>query len=304
MRFARRATVTLLVVVLCTAAGCGGGPAEPSGVPRTLTYCHVDGVAETMEVWEPAGGASRPVPAVVDIHGGGWVLGDASLQPGTVDWAVQQALVDRGWVFASINYPLAPAHRWPIQLQAATCAVRFLRAEAGVLHVDPAHLGVIGASAGGQLAAMVGLAGGQPPFDAGEHAGQSSAVQAVVDEYGPTDLTSPVWGGSPALRRLAMLEFGVAAGQRSPVLVAASPVTYVHPGAPPFLVVQGVDDQIVPPSQSVELVRALVAAGDDASLVMVRHAGHGLVAEGGPPSPSIDQVAAAAARFLVRTLGT
>jgi acetyl esterase/lipase len=270
---------------------------------RTLTYCHVGGVTETMKLWEPSSAPSRPVPGVVDIHGGGWVLGDDDLEPGTVDWAVEQGVVDHGWVFASIDYPLAPAHRWPVQLQAATCAVRYLRAEAASLRVDGAHVGVIGASAGGHLAAMLGLAGSDPAFDTGEHAGQSSAVQAVVDEFGPADLTSPVWAQSPALVHLSAEEFGVGAGQRSPVLVAASPVTYVHPGAPPFLVVQGAEDRIVPPAQSVELVHDLRAAGDAATLLVVEHAGHGLVPSGGTPTPSVDQVGAAATRFLVRTLG-
>jgi len=303
VRSVRRLTGVALVVVLGTAAGCGGGPPGPAGTERTLTYCHVGGVSETMRLWEPSGGPGRPVPAVVDIHGGGWVLGDDRLEPGTVDWAVEQGVVDHGWVFASIDYPLAPVHRWPVQLQAATCAVRYLRAEAASLRVDGAHVGVIGASAGGHLAAMLGLAGSDPAFDTGEHAGQSSAVQAVVDEFGPADLTSPVWAQSPALVQLSAEEFGVGAGQRSPVLVAASPVTYVHHGAPPFLVVQGAEDRIVPPAQSVELVDDLVAAGDSATLLMVHHAGHGLVPSGGTPTPSVDQVAQVATRFLVRTLG-
>ncbi len=303
MRPVGRLAGAVLLAALCTAAGCGGGPPRPAGAERTLTYCRVDGLAETMEVWEPSGGVARPVPAVVDIHGGGWVLGDASLQSGTVDWAVEHDIVGRGWIFVSINYPLAPAHRWPVQLQAATCAVRFLRAEAATLHVDGAHVGVIGASAGGHLAAMVGLAGDRPPFDRGEHPGEPSTVQAVVDQYGPSDLTSPVWAQSPALVRLSAEEFGVPAGQPSPVLAAASPVTYVHAGAPPFLVVQGAEDQIVPPSQSVELVHDLVAAGGRATLLMVRHAGHGLAPSGGTPSLSADQVGAIAARFLARALG-
>lgn len=302
MRPVGRLTGAVLLAALCVVAGCGGPP-RPAGTERTLTYCRVDGQSETMEVWEPSGGVPRRVPVVVDIHGGGWVLGDASLQPGTVDWTVEQDLVGRGWIFASINYPLAPAHRWPVQLQAATCAVRFLRAEATALHLDGSHIGVIGASAGGHLAAMLGLAGDRPPFDSGEYPGEPSTVQAVVDEYGPSDLTSPVWAQSPALVRLAAEEFGVPAGQPSPVLAAASPVTYVHPGAPPFLVVQGAEDTVVPAAQSVELVHDLVAAGDRATLLMVRHAGHGLEPSGGTPSPSADQVAAVAARFLVRALG-
>ena len=94
---------------------------------------------------------------------------------------------------------------------------------------------------------------------------------------GPTDLTSPDWLHSKVIRVLSKETFGVAVGQQSATLVAASPVTYVYPGAPPFLVIQGAEDDIVPPSQSTELVGLLKAAGDQATLEMVRNAGHGLI---------------------------
>ena len=128
-------------------------------------------------------------------------------------------------------------------------------------------------------------------------------MEAVVDEYGPTDLTSPDWSTSKVLRVLSKETFGVAVGQPSPILVAASPVTYVGPGAPPFLVVQGTKDGIVPPSQSSELVGLLKKAGDMATLVTVQNAGHGLVPVGtGPVTPDIPTVAADVARFLTRQL--
>ena len=89
----------------------------------------------------------------------------------------------------------------------------------------------------------------------------------------------------------------------SPVLAAASPVTYVAPGSPPFLVIQGADDDVVVPSQSEELVQRLDDTDGRATLVLVAHAGHGLVPTGGPVTPSIPSLAQQAADFLESGLG-
>lgn len=296
-------TPGLIVVVALLAVVCGcGGPPRPVGTQRSYTYCDNGGVAETLDVYEPSA-PGKSAPAVVDIHGGGWVSGGATLQPGTVEWDVESALVKRGWIFVSINYRLAPTYRWPAQLQDAKSAIRYLRANAPALHIDPVRIGVIGASAGGHLASMVGLTGNQVAFEDGGFLNESNAVEAVVDEYGPTDLTSPQWSSSKVLRILSKETFGVKVGQQSQTLVAASPVTYVHPGAPPFLVVQGADDNLVPPGQSRELVGLLKAAGDQATLIMVRNAGHGLIQSGnGPITPDVATVAAEAERFLTNQL--
>ena len=298
---ATRSGLIALVALLVVVSGCGGPPSLV-GTQRSYTYCENGGVAETLDVYEPTS-SIRSAPAMVDIHGGGWVSGDANLQPGSVDWDVESALVSNGWVFVSINYRLAPTYRWPAQLQDAKCAVRYLRANAPALHIDPTRIGVIGASAGGHLASMLGLTGNQVAFDEGGFLNESSAVEAVVDEYGPTDLTSPEWPGSKIQRVFSKLTFGVEVGQQSPTLVAASPVTYVHPGAPPFLVIQGANDIVVPSGQSQELVRLLKGAGDEATLIMVRNAGHGLLQSGkGPLDPDVATVAADTVRFLTQQL--
>lgn len=309
---AGRSGWTPAVVVAVIAAGClvGGlvlagctSEAAPARVTEhTVVYRRIGRLALTMDVYESTR-VTGPAPTVVDIHGGGWVAGSAALQRGTVDARVEAALVARGWVFVSINYRLAPRYHWPSPIEDAKCAVRFLREYAAVLHVDSSRVAVMGASAGGQLASMVGLAGPSAGFDVGPYPGVSSAVEAVVDEYGPTDLTAPDLDGSAALRRFAAEEFGVPAGEAAFALVTGSPVNYVHPGAPPFLVIQGADDNVVPPSQSEELVRRLRAAGDSAELLMVRDAGHGLVAtDHQRPVPSVAQVSGETVQFLVAQL--
>lgn len=293
--------IVVLVAVAPLTGGCGG-PAGLIGSESTYTYCQNGGTAQTLTIYEPT---SPPVstPAVVDIHGGGWVSGDATLRAGTVDWDVEPALVGKGWVFVSINYRLAPASPWPAQLEDAKCAIRFLRANAPQLHIDPNRIGVIGASAGGHLASMLGLTRQRTSFGVGKYLDESSAVEAVVDEYGPTDLTSSVWLHSKVIQVFSKETFGVAAGQQSATLVAASPVTYVYSGAPPFLVIQGAEDDIVPPSQSTELVGLLKTAGDQATLQMVDNAGHGLNPTGqGPVTPSIPTLAGQVVGFLTNVL--
>lgn len=303
MRVPRSTALSLVAAIVAgTVLGGCGGPPGLVGSQRSYTYCNNGGIAETLNVYEPIP-TPRSAPTVVDIHGGGWVSGDANLQPQSVDWDLEPLLVGKGWVFVSINYRLAPSSPWPAQLEDAKCAVRFLRAKAQALHIDPTRIAAVGASAGGHLAGMLGLTGAQTTFDEGADLDQSSAVEAVVDEYGPTDLTSPDWSTSKVLGVLSKETFGVAVGQQSPTLVAASPVTYVGPGAPPFLVVQGTKDGIVPPSQSSELVDRLKKAGDVATLLAVQNAGHGLVHVGsGPVTPDIPTVAADVAHFLIRHL--
>ncbi len=291
-----------LVVVAALIVGCGGPPSSAATQAARRVYCDNGGVSQTMDVYQPAV-VRRRAPTVVFIHGGGWVTGDSSLQAGSVDADVERELVHRGWVFISINYRLAPTFRWPAQLEDAKCAIRYVRANADALHVDPSRIAVMGASAGGHLASMVGLTGTTALFVAGSHPDVSSAVAAVVDEYGPTDLTSPDLVDAKALPLLVKETFGEMVGRRSPTLVAASPLTYVHPGAPPFLVVHGVKDAIVPVSQSEMLVDSLRAVGDSAQLILVQNAAHGLVHRGdGPVSPSLATVTADIVQFLTTQL--
>lgn len=282
-------------------AGCGG-PSTPAltlaGTMSSATYCHDGGISETLDVYEP-GRAVPSAPVVVYIHGGGWVSGDSHLQPGSVEADVESDLLAKGWVFISINYRLAPSSPWPAPIEDAKCAIRFVRAHADSYRIDPERIAVMGASAGGQLASLVGLTGNQPLFVQGDYLDESSAVSAVVDEYGPADLTSPDWADSKVVPELSEKTFGERVGHVSATLIAASPVTYVHPGAPPFFVVQGREDDLVPATQSEELVERLRQAGDQATLLMVEHANHGLVpAGGGPVTPGITVVASDIVSFL------
>ena len=130
----------------------------------------------------------------------------------------------------------------------------------------------MGASAGGHLAALLGLAGPSAGWDVGPYPGVSSRPRAVADFSGPSDLSGPI---PPLIVPLALTVFG-SAETNAPVLASASPVNYVSKDAPPFLIVHGEADPIVPPAASRELYDKLKAAGVEASLIMVRNAGHDL----------------------------
>ncbi len=147
------------------------------------------------------------------------------------------------------------------------CAMRSLRAHAADYHINPQEIGVWGGSAGGHLVSLLGTCDASAGFDVGQYLDRSSRVQAVVDMFGPADLTVAF---SEAYLKLQEEVFG------SFDLARASPVSCVTPDDPPFLILQGDADTTVPLSQSQELYDRLIASGVGAQLVVVRDGPHGL----------------------------
>ena len=270
----------------------------PAGLPtwsgtRTLVYCRDGGVPLEMTLFAPAPGATAP-PVLLQVHGGGWKGGSRLV---SLDQSVvARSLVARGLAVASVDYRLAPRYRWPAPIVDVACAVRFLRANAARLGVDGSRIGAWGPSSGGQLVAMLGTAA-TDRWDNGQYPDVSSRVQAVVDEFGVADLTDPELPSFTS--ELISVAFGSPPDRRSRVLDQASPVTHVGTGDPPFLIIQGTKDAVVPYEQSVELATKLRAAGDRVRLVLVRGGYHGLLNRGERPGPST--VDALLVRFLVQT---
>src|SRR5476649_877934 len=129
--------------------------------------------------------AKGPLAAVIYIHGGGWIAGSQKQAP-------ILELAKNGFFAASIEYRLSNVAKWPAQIQDCKLAVRWLRANAAQYHVDPNRIGVWGASAGGHLVTCLGTMADVKAFEGdGGYPGVSSAVQAVVDFYGPTDFDTP-----------------------------------------------------------------------------------------------------------------
>jgi acetyl esterase/lipase len=246
---------------------------------KDIVYARVGGEKLELDLYLPAGAASGGVPLVIWIHGGGWRKGSRA---GIADKA--GPLLEAGFALASIDYRLTDAARFPAQIRDCLAAVRFLRANAAKYGLDPDRFGVWGASAGGHLAALVGTAAGVAEFDQGPNAGVSARVQAVCDWFGPADLVKlqAQMGAKPGMdHQGADSPEGKLVGgplDKEPFrtrAVEASPVTYIDGSAPPFLIMHGDKDQLIPLAQSQGLHQALVAKGIDSTFETVEGAGHG-----------------------------
>jgi len=213
---------------------------------------------------------------------------------------IARTLTQRGILVAAVNYRLAPQYPWPAQIDDVKCAVRYLRASAQQYGIDPSEIGAWGGSAGGHLVSMLGTAGPTAGFDTGQYLQRSSSLQAVVDMFGPADLTAGGWG--PQATSVVQQVFGLTPGQDNSALAHASPVTYIQPNDPPFVIFHGTADTVVPPSQSQELATRLQAAGVPVTLVMVQNAGHGFAPIGGPISPTLQEITRTTADFFTQHL--
>jgi acetyl esterase/lipase len=224
------------------------------------------GRTEKIDLYLPAQpNTGRRFPGIVIIHGGGWTGGE---KRAAREQNIGTNLAKNGYVCVSIDYRLAAKGRptWPQNLYDCKTAVRWLRANAEKYHVDPDHIGVIGGSAGGHLALMVGLTGPEAGLDPKEPYGQVSCrVQAVVDLYGPTDL---VHRGKDQVMLPGTL------ADKSELYKEASPVTYAGKDNPPVLIVHGTKDAAVPVEQSRLMAEALKKAGVEHGLILVEGAPH------------------------------
>ena len=220
--------------------------------------------------------SDSPRPVYVWIHGGGW-------QGGTKEsgvWKVAE-MVRHGFVGATIEYRLTGEATFPAQIEDCKCAIRYLRAHADKYNIDPDRIAVGGSSAGGHLAALVGTSGGVAELEgSGGWVDQSSAVQAVVDLYGPTDFKAFVStkgyenhnrDGSPESKLLG----GGEVLPNEAGIKQVNPITYIDSSDPPFLIFHGSNDRTVPPNQSEALHEALKSAGIESTLHILDGAGHG-----------------------------
>jgi len=246
----------------------------------------MDGLELKLDAYYPATANGR-WPAILYVHGGSWTGGDKRSPATQPDRA---ALVEAGFLVASINYRLAPEYRFPAMIEDAKCAVRYLRAHADEFNLDPERMGVFGNSSGGYIAALLGLADESAGWDVGQYLEYSSSVGAVVDLFGPSDLTS-------LLENNSELVF------RNEDLMAASPVNHVTKEAPPFLILHGDHDSVVPLEQSQVLYERLTEHGVRAELVVVRGGGHGFTPADSPDmQPTREEVTRLMVAFFQRIL--
>lgn len=260
----------------------GGGP---GGLPDTVeTRKDIDYVGggnprQTLDLYLPkerADGA-RPLPLVVFIHGGAWRAGSKDGAWGRL----HTLLGDGEYAGAAINYRLTDEATWPAQIHDCKAAIRWLRANAEELGIDPERIAVWGTSAGGHLVAMLGVAGDVPELEGelGPLADVSSEVAAVVNFFGPANLLT--MGDHPST-----MDHNAADSPESKLIGGklqdhpdkannASPQHWISEGDEPSLIVHGTKDQLVPYPQSVEFEKALEAAGVPTVLLTVEEGGHG-----------------------------
>ncbi len=238
-------------------------------VERDLVYGKGGDTDLKLDLAMPKDG-DGPFPVVVCLHGGGWTRGERGDLRATIE-----NLARRGYVAVSVDYRLAPKDRFPAQIEDCKAAVRWLRANAKEYKINPDRIGVVGFSSGAHLACLLGVTRKDDGFEGqGGNADESSAVQAVVSFFGPTDLTQEGFGKDVEKENLLPLLGGTRAEKRDEYR-KASPVTYAGKHAPPFLFFHGGNDHIVPLKQSELLADRLKEAGVSAELVALEKEGHG-----------------------------
>lgn len=257
--------------------GAGLAPAQlaTAGVvlQRDVEYGRAGDRALYLDILRPKEPAEKPLPVIVFIHGGAWRAGNkAAGLPRLVPFVASGK-----YVGVSVGYRLSDEAVWPAQIHDCKAAIRYLRANAEKLGIDPEKIGVWGPSAGGHLVALLGTSGGVEELegDCGSP-GQSSRVSCVVDFCGPSDFTRILRlpGGAAPEAVTALL--GGPLEQKRAEAIAASPVTHATRDDPPFLIVHGTQDTTVPISQAEVLYERLKQAGVDVTFVKIEGGGHGI----------------------------
>ncbi|MCK5827057.1 alpha/beta hydrolase [Candidatus Bipolaricaulota bacterium] len=239
-----------------------------------LEYARVGEASLKLDLYIPQHKQGVLLPLVVWVHGGAWMSGDKT------NPCAARELDDR-YIVASIDYRLMQESVFPAQIHDCKAAIRWLRANASQYDIDPDRIGAWGESAGGHLAALLGTSGGVDVLegDVGEHLDYSSAVQAVCDFYGPTDLerlalSDQRFKTAPSKSPLARL-FGGSLSENIDLVRQANPITHVSSDDPPFLIMHGEEDLLVPLSQSELLDAALREAGVESTLHVIEGCEHG-----------------------------
>jgi acetyl esterase/lipase len=222
-------------------------------VVREVEFSRPAGVPLHLDLYMPRQAKGR-MPGLILLHSGGWRDGTRQ------DYqSYASAFADQGYVAATVDYRLAPRDPFPAALQDVKHAIRWMRRNADKYQIDPARLGIIGSSAGGHLALLAAYTAGNRDLEKNSDSidPTSDEVQAVVEIYGPTDLTVDPATVPPMVARCVTDFLGASAFVAPDLCRKASPLTYVSAAAPPTLIIHGTLDDIVPISQADALARRL-----------------------------------------------
>jgi acetyl esterase/lipase len=253
------------------------GPMVPEGAKRIadLEYAKVGDRKLLLDLYLPEK-SEGPLPVIVGIYGGGWLAGSKEQAQGIREAA-------RGYAVATFNYRLSGVATFPAQIEDCKAAVRWLRASAKKYNLDPDRFGAIGHSAGGHLSSLLGTSAGVKEFEKGDNLEFSSRVQAVCAMSGPTDFLQ-MDAHAP---KGALLKHDAATSPEAKLIggpiqenkekvAKANPITYLSKDSPPFLLIHGGADPVVPAHQAELLNDALKKAGVEVRLHLVKGAGHGV----------------------------
>jgi len=274
----------LLIGSACSTSGVGGTPptaalGSPGQVPPTeipsgrvetdITYCQPDGLDLYLDLYYPPQEQGR-YATLVFLHGGSWRSGSKAEVVTLPDFP---SLQDAGYLIASVDYRLAPAYKFPAQIEDVKCAVRFLKANAGTYQIDPNRIGAIGTDAGGHLAALLGVTSAEDGLEgSGGYPEFSSSIKLVIAFSPPIFLSQ----NNPGMTAQVFEEvFGVSSGQTG-ILLNATPLHYVDRNDSAFLVFHGDSDQLITKENSIAFTNQLRQAGTEAFLVLVQNGGHDL----------------------------
>ena len=255
--------VILLSLLGGLSVSVGDEPAKQAAAPALKTdieFAQVANVSLTLDAFVPDG--PGPFPTCILVHGGGFVRGDKQ----TYIKPLFAPLSEAGFTWFTINYRLAPEHRWPACAEDVETAVRWVKSHAKEYKVDASRIALIGESAGGHLVSYVGA-----------RSGKELGLAAVVPFYAPHDLEFQVKNrnalGESMQGLFGLTELNDDAWKR---LREASPSAYVRTEMPPYLLIHGDKDPQVPYAQSTRFQEQMKAAGNSCELITIAEGGHGM----------------------------
>jgi acetyl esterase/lipase len=261
----------VLLPALLAPAFVTAAQAPPSGSIRDIPYATVAGKVLALDLHLPAG-RSQP-PLLVWVHGGAWRSGSKASAP--------LGFVEKGIAVASLDFRMSTEARFPAMVHDIKAAIRYLRANAARYAYRGDRIAIGGDSSGGHLAVLAGVTSGVAALEGtlGDFTSQSSSVQAIVDYYGATNLTSILAQSTPfglGVREPALdLLLGGQPQAVAALAELASPVRHVDRSDPPLLIFHGDQDPQMPINQSHELEGAYRRLGLDVNFVVVHGARHG-----------------------------
>ncbi|MBL9132556.1 MAG: alpha/beta hydrolase [Verrucomicrobiaceae bacterium] len=264
---------SLLTLLAFVSLSCAQTP--DFRVLKDQDYTGAKNERQMLDLYLPKEKPAKPLPLVVYIHGGGWE-GGAKQPPGVLLHFIRESR----YIGASLNYRLTNEASWPAQIHDVKAAIRWLRGHAAEHGIDKERIAVFGISAGGHLVSLLGTSGGVKELegDLGDFDRESSRVSCVLDFCGPSNFLTFYGKGSiikaddpqSAIAKL----LGGPLSQRMDAGRAASPVNYVTKDDPPFLLIHGTADNLVPYAQATEFDAALEKAGVSSTLITGTDAPH------------------------------